>query len=61
MVNCPSALSPEQTVAVLHIAQEVLTNVRNHARASRVDVSACHTAGQLVVTIADDGVGQNGA
>jgi signal transduction histidine kinase len=46
---------------VVRIIQEALTNVRKHARAktARVDVQAA--AGQLVVTIVDDGMGFNPA
>jgi len=50
-------LSPEQTVEILHIAQEALGNVRKHARASRVDVSIAQAERNLVLTIEDDGVG----
>lgn len=52
-------LSPEQTVEVLHIAQEALSNVRKHARATRVDMRVGRADGQLALTIADDGVGLN--
>ncbi len=54
-------LTPEQTVEVLHIVQETLTNVRKHARASRVDVSLSQADGHLELQIEDNGVGLNTA
>jgi signal transduction histidine kinase len=50
-------LSNEQTVELLHIAQEALTNVSKHARATRVDVTLSNVGGALVLTIADNGIG----
>ena len=59
---------PAQTVsalqvAVLRIVQESLSNVVRHARAGRVDVvvSVSSETGELIVTVADDGVGAGGA
>ena len=37
-------LSPEQTVEILHIAREALTNVRKHARASQVEINVTDQA-----------------
>lgn len=50
-------------VAVLRIVQESLSNVVRHARAGRVDVvvSSSSEAGELIITVADDGVGAGGA
>lgn len=50
-------LSPEQTVKILHIAREALTNVRKHARASQVDVRVTRRLHTLLLTIADNGIG----
>jgi len=50
-------LTPEQTIALYRIAQEALTNVARHARASRVDVSLQETPEGLRLAVADDGVG----
>jgi signal transduction histidine kinase len=54
-----AVLSPEQTVEILHIVQETLTNVRKHARASRVEVALKRTADHLQLVIEDNGVGLN--
>jgi signal transduction histidine kinase len=51
------SLAPEQTVEVLHIAQEALTNVRKHGRATNVDLTASLTDGTLLLEVADDGIG----
>ncbi len=55
----PSALE----VAVLRIVQESLSNVVRHAQAAHVDVvvSPCPGGDELVVTVADDGLGAAGA
>lgn len=42
---------------LLRIAQEALTNVRKHSRATRVSVHVGQVDGQFTVRIADDGVG----
>ena len=47
----------EVRVIAYRIAQEALTNVRAHARATRVDVRLEEVQGGLLVTITDDGVG----
>jgi len=52
----PGQLSPEQTVEVLHIAQEALVNVQKHARASVVDVNLHFENGDLEMEIVDDGI-----
>lgn len=50
-------LSPEQTVKILHIAREALTNVRKHARASQVDINLASRPDALLLTIVDNGIG----
>ncbi len=52
-----SQLSAEQTVEILHIVQETLTNVRKHARANNVDISLGHDGEDLLLRIKDDGIG----
>jgi signal transduction histidine kinase len=52
-----SRLSAEQTVEILHIAQEALTNVRKHARATKVDIEIASDGGFIELAITDDGVG----
>ncbi len=55
----PEALPAETALQLLRIMQEALTNIRKHARASRVWVRLQHLAAEecLSLTIADDGVG----
>jgi two-component system, NarL family, sensor histidine kinase DevS len=52
-----SQLSAEQTVEILHIVQETLTNVRKHARANNVDISLGREGADLWLRIKDDGIG----
>ncbi len=52
-----SALTPEQTVQILHIAQEGLNNIRKHARAVEVKIRLEHKDGDLLLIIEDDGIG----
>jgi signal transduction histidine kinase len=47
----------EARVIAYRISQEALTNVRVHARATRVEVRLEEAKGGLLVTITDDGVG----
>ena len=47
----------EVRVIAYRICQEALTNVRVHARASRVEVRLEEAKGGLLVTVADDGEG----
>ena len=51
--------SPASEVEVIayRIAQEALTNVRKHARASRVDCTVSSEDGGILARIVDDGVG----
>ena len=50
-------LNPDQSIAVFRVAQESLTNIARHARASRVTVSLTEELGCLVLQIQDDGKG----
>jgi two-component system nitrate/nitrite sensor histidine kinase NarX len=50
-------LSPNEEVHVLQIVREALSNVVRHARAEHCGVSLTLDAGQVIVEIADDGVG----
>lgn len=56
-----AALSPEQTVEILHILQETLTNVRKHARATNVDISLSRQDDHLELMIEDNGIGLGAA
>jgi len=51
-----SLLSPERTVEILHIAQEALSNVQKHARASDVDIILTIKDQDLKLIILDNGV-----
>jgi two-component system sensor histidine kinase UhpB len=46
---------------VYRVAKEALTNVARHARAGAVELSLTVQGGDLVLTVADDGVGVRGA
>lgn len=50
-------LSPEQTVEILHVVQEAVSNVRKHARASQVELDLVRDADAIILTIEDNGVG----
>ncbi|HJS29243.1 MAG TPA: GAF domain-containing sensor histidine kinase [Anaerolineales bacterium] len=52
-----SRLSPEETVEILHIVQEALTNIRKHAKAVHVDIEMIMEDGRFEARISDDGVG----
>jgi signal transduction histidine kinase len=52
----PSKLNPERTVEILHIAQEALSNVQKHARASDVDIIVEMLDKELRLNILDNGI-----
>ena len=52
----PEKVSPENTVNILHIAQEALSNVQKHAQASEVDIIMKIQNHQLMLEIADNGI-----
>ncbi len=58
-VRCTVPVEPPDAVgrAVIQIAHEALTNVRDHARARHVVVAAACRATETELTVADDGVG----
>ncbi len=51
------ALDRRLATAIYRMVQEALTNVARHAQARSVDVALQAQDGQLVLTVADDGVG----
>lgn len=50
-------IPPPVAIAIFRVAQEALTNVVRHARATRVTVTLDETATEVVLTITDDGRG----
>jgi signal transduction histidine kinase len=48
---------PKVELTLYRALQEGLTNVRKHARASRVDIWLRHTPEQITLTVQDNGVG----
>ena len=50
-------LPPHATLQVLRVAQEALTNVTKHARATRVDLTLRHQDDHVMLSIHDNGVG----
>jgi len=53
----PDRLPADIETALYRIAQEALTNVARHARATRVRVRLCTDAGKVHLRVEDDGVG----
>jgi signal transduction histidine kinase len=57
VVGEPQALEHKVALALYRAAQEGLTNVRKHARASRVDVRLDFEPGKVSLEVRDNGVG----
>lgn len=56
LAGCP--LTPNEEIHVLHVVREALSNIVNHAHATRADVRlALRPDGELEVAVEDDGVG----
>jgi signal transduction histidine kinase len=53
----PVPLSPALEVALFRVAQEALTNVAKHARASRVGLTLSYLGDVVLLDIRDDGIG----
>ncbi|VTU32496.1 Sensor protein VraS [Variovorax sp. SRS16] len=56
-----STLSPHAALQLLRVAQEALTNVLRHARATRVQVRLHRQDGMLALEVEDDGCGLDGS
>jgi two-component system sensor histidine kinase UhpB len=50
-------LSPDEELVIYRVAQESLTNVVRHAKATTVQVALEHRGGEVVLTVSDDGRG----
>jgi two-component system sensor histidine kinase UhpB len=50
-------LSEEQELVIYRVAQEALTNVARHARATSTELSLCRTNGEVTLRVRDDGRG----
>jgi signal transduction histidine kinase len=48
-------------VVLLRVAQEALTNVRKHAKASTVELELAYTSGGVSLEVSDDGAGFDAA
>lgn len=53
----PLVMDPERSSALLRIFQEAMTNIARHARATRVQIQLRLDAGQLVLSVTDNGLG----
>jgi signal transduction histidine kinase len=53
----PARLSAEYETVIFRIAQEALTNIAKHARATQVTVTVAYQPGRIAVTVADNGRG----
>jgi signal transduction histidine kinase len=52
-----TSLTDSQRIAIVRIVQESLTNIREHAHASRVSVAVMATSSEIAVDVNDDGRG----
>jgi len=59
--DLPSEPADEVRTAAFRIAQEALRNVRDHARARRVEVRLAGDGEALLLEVRDDGVGPGAA
>ena len=50
-------LDQQQSTGIFRILQESLTNILRHAQATRVDISVKEKAGEIVLTVSDNGRG----
>ena len=57
VTGAPRPLSPEAEVTLLRAAQEALTNIRKHARASRAVLTLSYMEDRVALDVRDDGVG----
>lgn len=55
----PTGLVPEHEHALLRIAQEAVSNAARHARASVIRIGLVADAGEMVLSVTDDGCGMD--
>ncbi len=53
-------LSEPVRLLLFRAAQEAVTNVARHARATTVEISFQATSSQIIMEVADDGIGDDG-
>ena len=53
----PDVIDRECHLTILRIAQEALSNVRNHSQAKRVNVDLSYVEDAVLLTVSDDGIG----
>ena len=56
-INLDVRLDRDAETVLYRVVQEALTNVAKHAEATRVDLSIRHVAGEVLMSIEDDGIG----
>jgi signal transduction histidine kinase len=59
--DAPGSLTPPMQSSLFRIAQEALTNCAKHAKARNVTIRLATDRGELVLAVADDGVGFDAA
>jgi signal transduction histidine kinase len=59
LIGTPRKLSPSADLTLYRAAQEGLTNVRKHSRASTATVSLDFTGDHVWLTVRDEGIGSN--
>ncbi|HEY84711.1 MAG TPA: sensor histidine kinase [Chloroflexi bacterium] len=52
-----ATLSGPKRLALARISQEILNNIRKHAKATQVDVTLTNNEGQCQLTVSDNGIG----
>jgi signal transduction histidine kinase len=58
--NVPTRLDPQISLSIYRVTQEALQNIARHSQAHKASVTLRHTGKQILLDIADDGVGITG-
>lgn len=56
-IGVGAPLAPADEIQIMHIIQESLSNIRKHAKASRVQLTARRRLGRIEIEVQDDGIG----